>query len=627
MFRKILFFFLLAISGISISQNELYIPKEFLKAYLNNTRSYDGKAVENYWINKSKYIIDVSVVTETRKVIGNEYITYFNNSPDNLSNIVIRLYQNWNKPNSSRDWNVDTNIFTTGVIIKKLTIDNNNIDLNNSNLFKLTGTNAIIKLQKKLTPKNSIKIYIEWEFQLPEVRNLRMGRYGNATYFIGYWYPQIAVYDDIYGWDLNEYTGTTEFYNDFSDYDVTISTDVKDVVIWGTGTLINSTELFTEKILNRLQYAYNTDTIIRIINSEDYKEKNIFKNPNEIKKWHFIAEKVPDFAFCFSNNYLWDATSLEVEKGRKVIINSAFKQEYKFFDRVTQISRDLLKYFSEDNPTVPYPYPSITIFNGAGGMEYPMMVNQSETESFEDLVYVTSHEISHSYFPFYMGINERLYAWMDEGWAVFLPMEFQKNYTGIDTRKRNMKTYLQLANTALDLPLMIHSNELKYEAYRFHAYNKSAFFYDVLMNMLGESQFKKILKEYINRWNGKHPTPYDFIFTFNDLYGENLNWFWKRWLFDFAYSDLSIYSALKNNDTLHLEIHNKGKLPIPLNVKITFKDNTTEEFSYSPEIWKDSLVFRTSVLTNKDIFNIQIGNEYIPDCDESDNILTLTEKQ
>lgn len=624
MFKKLAFLFVF-INTICISQNNIYLPSEFQKAYNNNTRSFDGRPGKNYWINKSKYIINVYVTTETRTISGSAEITYYNESHDDLSVLVFRLYQNWNKPNSSRDWNVDTNIFTTGINIKKLFINNVNIDLNNSNFFRITGTNAIVKLPEKLKSKNSINIYVEWEFQLPQIRNLRMGRYDKATYFIGYWYPQIAVYDDIHGWDLNEYTGTTEFYNDFSDFDVTISIDKNDAIVWATGRLINKEEVFSEKILNRLNKAYTSDTIIQIISPQDYLEKNIFKNSLQKKHWHFIAESVPDFAFCFSDKYLWDATSIATENGKRVYINSAYKQDYRFFNEVIKISRDLLNYFTTEIPNVPYPYTSITVFNGAGGMEYPMMVNQSETESIEDLVYVTSHEITHTYFPFYMGINERLYAWMDEGWAVFLPMKFQKNYTGVDTRERNIKIYQQNAGTSIDLPLIVPSNQLRYDAYRFHAYNKSAFFYDVLMNLLGEYEFKEALKEYIHRWNGKHPTPYDFIFTINNVTGNNLNWFWRKWLFDFSYPDLAIESFNLKNDTLELEVINKGNLPIPLNIIIFFSDNTIKEYSYSPEIWKNNLIFRTSIfIDKKKVQKISVGNIYIPDCNINDNVVILS---
>ncbi|MCX7832780.1 MAG: M1 family metallopeptidase [Ignavibacteria bacterium] len=617
---------ILFITSVCISQDEIYLSNEFQKAYLNHTRSLNGEPGENYWQNKSFYKIDVSIITETRTVIGSEFITYYNNSPDKLSQIVIRLYQNWNNPTASRDWIVDTNIFTGGIKIKRLSIDNVNIDLNNHNSFHLTGTNAIVKLPQKLSSKSFIEIYIEWEFQLPQVRNLRMGRYDKATYFIGYWYPQIAVYDDIYGWDLNEYTGTTEFYNDFSDFEVTISIDENNAIVWSTGKLLNQDELFSEKITSKLSKAFQSDTIIQIITPQDYRDNNIFKNTSDKRKWHFMAKSVPDFAFCFSNNYLWDATSVEVENGRRVVINSVYKQDFKIFDKVVEISKDFLKFFSDELPNVPFPYPAITIFNGAGGMEFPMMVNQSETSSFEDLVYVTTHEIAHTYFPFYMGINERLYAWMDEGWAVFIPMKFQRNYTGIDTREKNVTLYKQNAGTTIDLPLMVPSNQLRYEAYRFHAYNKSAFLYDVLMSMLGETKFKYALREYIDKWNNKHPTPYDFIFTFNKATGKDLNWFWKRWLFEFSYSDLAIINAYTINDVLNFEVHNKGNLPIPLCITLTYSDGTKEEFTYSPEIWENSSTFKASLPVSKRIKKISIGNKYLPDCYEYDNNLILTDK-
>jgi len=611
--KNIFFLILVFLPAIIWSQEELIIPLEFRKAYNNQTRAENGKPGINYWQNKSVYKIDAFFETKTRTLRGKANIAYFNNSPDDLKHITFRLLQNWNKPGKSRDWDIDTRVITDGFITKKISIEGKPVSIDDGKSFIVFGTNARLILPSPFKSKSVINIYFEWEFILPEVRNLRMGRYDESTYLIAYWYPQIAVYDDVFGWDEIDYPGMVEFYGDISDYDIKIMTDNTNATVWATGILQNPEMIFRNKILERYLSADTSENVINILTSSD---SNFLKTESGNIEWNFIAKNVPDFVFAFSDKYLWDAVSYETSPGNYTVINAVYKKGASFFDDVANISREVIKYFSEQLPGVPFPYPSITVFNGSGGMEYPMFVNDGTEDTYESTVYLTAHEISHTYFPFYMGTNEKRFAWMDEGWAVLFPGGLSGILTNDDYKERAVRNYLRQGGMSFDLPLMAPSYQIKSPAYRFLSYVKSSNMYYTLQDLLGEEMFKKVLKEYIFRWNGKHPMPYDFIFTVNDVSGINLNWFWKKWLFEINYPDIAIDNIDKKKN--EISISNTGGLPMPLHIILKYNDNSQELTDFPATIWEksDSFIFNYS---GKDIKSIEIGNKYIPDIDTTNN--------
>lgn len=616
--KKIFFVFLICIPLIVFAQNDLYVPFEFQTAYEKGTRSLDGKPGINYWQNHSDYKIEANFNTNTRILTGKETITYHDKSSNFIGYLLLRLYQEMNKPESEKDWHYNKESFSSGVKISRIKIDGQEIDIEKQTLKY--GTN--LKITYPINAGEKYDIYVEWSIEFPKARLPRMGRYDSTTYMIAYWYPQIAVYDDIDGWDWVDYTGQVEFYNDFNNYDVKLSIDNPNCLIWATGELQNPEEIFTEKY-SKIYKTKEENRIVNFIGKENISDK-ILLDKGKIE-WHYKAENVPDFAFSFSDHYYWDFTDLKVEPNRTVRINAAYNPESMGFDKVCKIARDAIKYFSEELPGIPFPYPSMTVFNGSGGMEFPMMVNDSKNEDYSSDVYLTSHEVSHTYFPFFMGTNERKYAWMDEGWAVYLPHEFQtKNSEDVDSREKYISRYLDYSGTLFDVPLMVQSYQLKSPSYRIAAYQKSACTYDILCDILGKELFKKCLKEYINRWNGKHPTPYDFFNTFNNVSGQNLNWFFRPWYFEFGYPDLGISNAKIENGSLKIEIEKIGNYPIP--IYISFKTDKGEEINHyeSAKVWSEGIkkiTFEKKIYG--DINTIEIGNKHIPDANNNNNIYKI----
>ena len=363
--------FVLAVPLLTNAQEKLIIPKGNAIAYDNETRQKDGNPGKNYWQNTSDYFIKASIDVKNKIISGNEKIVYYNNSPDSLSVIVVRLYQDIFKKGANRSSNVDVNPLdiNDGVNIKSVLVNNTNINLNSS-LVKREGTIMYIYLKEGLAPQKNIEIQIEWDFNFPKYTLIRMGTIDSTSLFVGQWYPQIAVYDDIYGWDTRSYNGMAEFYSDFANFDVEIKVPEK-FIVWATGEPQNLKEVLKPQFYNKYKKASVSNEVEHIITDEDLKNGNITTNKNI---WKYKAKNVSDFAFGVSDHYLWDVTSVEVDSStkRRTIIGVAYNKNAIHFDKVAEISRETIKSLSEEMPKIPYPFSYLTVYNGDFGMEYPI---------------------------------------------------------------------------------------------------------------------------------------------------------------------------------------------------------------------------------------------------------------
>jgi hypothetical protein len=619
--------FFLVSAPLLAQQGDLYIPLEVQTAYRKGTRSADGTPGRNYWQNKSDYRIRVTMEPATRTVRGQETVAYTNNSPDTLRQLVVRLYPDIFKKGNIRDEAVDPDDITDGVNVSAVSINGNKIDLKvRKPTFQRSGTNMIFMLNRPLLPGGKLNLEITWDYTIPAKTHIREGTYGENTFFVAYWYPQIAVYDDVHGWDIFNYTGTQEFYNDFSDFDVEIT--VPDgFLVWATGVWQNPAEVLQEEYVKRYREATQSAEVVHIVEAKDLRRANITAGKSQ-NVWKFRADNVPDFAFALSNRYLWDATSAVADPatGRRTTVSAVYDPKSDDFTQVARFGRESVAYLSTQLPGVPFPYPNLTVFNGSGGMEFPMMVNDGSSPDLEDAAEVTAHEIAHTYFPFYMGINERRYAWMDEGWAQFLPNEipFRKKASDNQTfnvQQGNARYFSLFAGREQEMPMMTPTNLLTGFSYGFASYFRPAMAYAQLQNLLGKEKFKGALQEYIRRWNGKHPIPYDFFYSFNAAAGEDLSWFWKPWFFDKGYPDLGL-KVLAEGKKSKIVVEKKGTLPVPVVLKVTYRDGSEETFSETARVWKDGAAeFTLSKTLGKAIRSVVLGNTQIPDVNPEDNIV------
>jgi Peptidase family M1 domain len=627
---------LIVISSILIVSNfvfgqasKLYVPINIQRAVENGTRTNDGMPGKKYWQNKSEYKINVEILPDSSWLIGNETITYFNNSPDSLNFIVIRLYQEIAKYGSIRDWTFEKEWLNNGVQINYISVDDYKLDLaHQSKDINRDGTNLVINLKRKLAPASTLELKIGWEFEIPKLVKLRMGNYGEGNFYIAYWYPQVAVYDDIDGWDKLDYSGKVEFYNDFSNYDVSIKVP-KDMVVWATGELQNGKNVFRKDIFEKYEKAQQSNETINIITQEDY-IKGIVTASNKINEWHFKANNVTDFTFATSKSFNWDGASVVVEKSteRRVFTDVIYEDGTIYYDEAAQYARATIEYLSSEIPGFPYPYSHATTYcngNSGGGMESPMMANNGAPSVLASHIGLVFHEISHNYFPFIMGTNERKYAWMDEGWAAFLPTDIVNKYDPeYDYRRRRVSSYDNRAGEETDLPLVIPSYSYKTKSARLGFYDRPANAYYALNELLGDELFKKGLLEYMSRWNGKHPLPQDFFFTFNDVVGEDLTWFWEPWFYEFGYPDLALTNVEAETDFVSVTVKKAGNIPTRVEVIFKFEDGTKKTILKSASVWKNNKdELQIKFENHQKLKSIILGNKYIPDAVKSNNIIEL----
>jgi hypothetical protein len=611
---------------ISLSLNfasDLKMPKEIKKTYTNQTRSYDGKPGSNYWQNYSEYNIKSEIDPKTRLLTGTEKIIYFNNSPDTLKNIVLKLYQDMYKKGAARNTELNPETVTDGVKISKVTVDGNNLSLNvDDKLITYQGTNLIIKLSSPLPPKSNKEINVDWDFIIPKGTDIRIGSYGESTFFVGYWYPKVAVYDDIRGWDMISYNAEHEFYFDYSDINVEIKVP-KGFGVWATGMLQNPHEVLNDVYLKRYNESLTSDNLINIVTKQD-SGKEIYKHQNGFTTFKYAAKNISDFAFGMSDFYLWDGTSIEIEPGKRVACFSAYNPASDFFTQAATMAKRSIEFFSKEMPGVIYPYPQITVFNGDGGMEFPMIVNDGQFSNTINDVYVTTHEIAHMYFPFYVGTNETRYGWMDEGMAYFLPWDLQIELSQFDHRTRAAVGFSKWSGNEMDIPMILPSVLSRDPHLSMMSYYKPALAYEMLKSALGEELFAKGLKEFIARWNGKHPTPWDFFYTFEDVAKKDLSWFWNPWFFESHIPDLAIKDLKTENGKTKILIENVGNLPLPIDLTLILEDGSQTKLLASTSIWENgNKEVWLDVDVNSEVKSVEMLNKNIPDADMSNNKLEV----
>ncbi|MBN1131982.1 MAG: M1 family metallopeptidase [Bacteroidales bacterium] len=590
------------------------MPAEIKQAYEKGTRSYDGTPGANYWQNSVDYRIKVSLDVPNKLLEGHEEVTYHNNSPDDIHELVIRLYGDVYKKGNTRAYTLNENDINEGVALSDVIINGDTCDLTSRRMVTRTATNIRFILQDPLKPGAELTFKASWKQRVPSYSTIRTGAYDSTVFFIAYWYPQVSVYDDVFGWDNLNYSLRTEFYNNLANYDVEITVP-ENFAVWATGTLDNAVEVLPEQIFNKYKEAWRSEDPVRIISSEDINNGfNTLRN-----RWHFVASGVSDFVFAASDRFRWDA-AIQPVNGRDVLVSSVYPMNdtlNNYSDHVA-VQKRIMQYYSEQIPGIPYPYEAFTTFirhgRRGGGMEYPMMANNGGPGAG-----VTVHEMFHTYFPMYVRTNERIWAWMDEGWAVYnTSLVVTRLFNEDDEVAHLFSDVIGSADTPgtiSDLPLITSSEYLTDVNYRSAAYTTPAMLNAMIHQVLGEELFLKCYREYIMRWATKAPTPYDFFYTFENVSGRDLSWLWKPWFFEFGVPDQSIQSLEEDR----LTIENKGNRPLPVILEVSYKNGERKYITRDAGIWEDGK--KSVQLTVPDHENIEriSLNPMFPDNDVKDN--------
>lgn len=599
----------------------LYMPRAVQTAFKKGTRSPDGKPGPHYWQNHGRYAITVEAAPPDRTIRGSEQIVYANNSPDTLSQLVFKLFENIHKPGAPRDGGAAADYLTSGVHIDAFSVNGERTAWpDNPRYF----TWQPVKLPAPLAPHDSVRLTVDWHYEISKQAG-REGMLDSTTYYLAYFYPRVAVYDDYNGWDTMDFTDAQEFYSDFNDYDVTVRVPAN-FVVWGTGTLTDPEAVLRPDVLQRYQSSFSSDQTVHVATLAQMRAKQV-TTPNVTNEWHFTARDIPDMTFALSDHYDWDAASVVVDDAthRRASVQSAFNDTAADFHHMVQFGRHSLDWLSHNWPGVPYPYEKSTIVQGSADMEYPMMVNDGSNADTTFSRFVVEHEIAHTYFPFYMGINETRYAMMDEGWAT--TFEYLINTADVGPQKAadfyksfRVAGWINNPSPLQDLPIITPEDALKSGAWGNNAYGKASLGYLAVKDMLGDATFKKALQTFMDRWHGKHPIPWDFFNTVNDVTGQDLNWFWNNWYFTNGYIDLGVNKVSKTGAGYSVAVDNIGGFDAPFDLELHFTDGTDEVVHETPAVWHANQKRATvNVAAKKPLASLTIDGGIWMDADTTNN--------
>ncbi|MCR8557610.1 M1 family metallopeptidase [Mucilaginibacter sp. BJC16-A38] len=602
---------------LQMNAQTLTHPPEVQQAFDKGTRAENGKPGKNYWQNHGRYNISVSMTPPNKTITGVEDITYFNSSPDVLSSLNMKLIVNVHRGRTPTAANAPQ-----GITVDEITINGAKADWDNE---KAVTTNYMLDLKSPLKSHDSLKMNIKWHYQLSTGRG-RDGAIDSTSFFLAYFYPRVSVYDDYKGWDTQPHTGGLEFYNDFNDYQLSVTVP-KNYIVWATGTLQNPNEVLQPEAAKRLQTSMTSDSTIHIATAQDLAAKSI-TSQNATNTWKWNSSHITDVTVGVSDHYDWDAASVIVDDKahRRTSVQAAFPDSSADFHQYVKFAHNSLDWFSHNLPGVPYPFPKTTSFQGYADMEYPMMVNDSHEKDLTFAQLVQDHEIAHTYFPFYMGTNESRYAFMDEGWATTFELLIgtaEKGKKVADDFYKNFRVNRWTHGPhEKEMPIITPSPDVTFGSGN-NAYGKPSLSYLALKDLLGDVLFKKALHTYMDNWNGKHPIPWDYFNSMKAGSGKNLDWFFYNWFYTPYYIDLSLEKAEKAGDGYALSIKNIGGFAVPFDAVVTYADGTTDSFHQTPIVWeKDQKAITIKIKPTKDVKSITIDGGIFVDADMKNNTWT-----
>jgi len=556
---------------------------QFRRAVERGTRTRTGRPGPKYWQQYAKYELHATLDPASKRVSGDGRIRYYNHSPDTLRYLALHLRQNVFRAGAIRNTDLP---LTEGMQLQHVAVNGMPLFSSTRNNFEpgynVEGTLMWLRLPEKLRPRDSLAIAMKWSFTPPPAPgDGRQGQDGEI-FFLGYWYPQLAVYDDVSGWHTDPYRSQSEFYMGYADYDVRLTVP-RGWLVAATGTLQNARELFPAATLAALERAATNDEVITITTPAT-RASAFLPSSRTHHTWHFRARAVRDFAWAASECFRWDATRARIGPAgqqHQVAIYCFYREKpeasaWIHGARYSRLATEFLSRF-----LWPYPYPHMTAVEGilgGGGMEYPMM---TLIQSYQDTLRLAGnlmHEIGHMWFPMHVGSDETRFPWQDEGLTQFNSAIGVKALFGFDRATVGREAYLSVAHSGREVELMRHGDLFPAaDLYYALPYNKTAQVLFALQAILGEETFLRAYREYGRRWQNKHPQPYDFFNTFNDVSGQDLSWFWRTWFYETWTLDQAIAAVQAAGDSLEIVIEDRGLAAMPVPLTITRIDGTVEQ--------------------------------------------------
>lgn len=638
MSTRILVFLLLCVGGPQLVSAQAERPRPypvmpippFEAAVEAGTRTVTGEPGPDYWTNAATYDIEASVSPETAMLRGRARATYINNSPDELSTVYVHLRQNLNAPGVVRN---RVQKLTGGVRLSAIRVDGEPlVERPRGAGYSIENTVMEVRLPDPIPAGGRCGFEFAWSFQIPEAGAPRMGQDGEVFY-LGYWYPQFAVYDDVRGWVAEPYMGNGEFYMDYADYDVAITVP-EGFLVGATGVLENASEVLSAETLRRYEGVNATDEVVSLVGPDERGAASATTtSPTGTLTWRFTAENVRDFAFGTSDRYVWDATLADVGdlQGDGAAgtsrIYSLYRPDQEAWRRAAEFGRFSIEFLSE--MLIPYPWPHMTVVEGiiGGGMEYPMITLIGSRRSERSLFGTTFHEISHMWVPMIVGHDEKSYAWMDEGLTIFNTREGSEEFWDEDVWAPENQSYYGIAGTGREVPSMRHADRYPYgtSARGIASYNKPGVALHALEWVLGEETFREAYREYVDRWAYKHPYPYDLFNTFEDVAGEDLDWFWTSLFFETWTLDQAVASVERESEGVVVTVRDLGLTPMPAPVEVTYADGTARTQRLDVEPWLEGEREVQLHFEQGEPVRVEIDpGAVLPDVDRSNNMWTAS---
>lgn len=613
------------------NQHEVFDPL-FYTSNGDEYRSASGAPGPKYWQNRADYKINVTLDTAQHTVTGTTIINYKNNSPEELPFLWLQLDQNVYQQDSRGEatelisgGRYANKTFTKGNEIKSVHLIQNGKAQEAD--YIINDTRMQIRLPQALKASGgAIEIKIVYAFEIPQYGTDRMGRVltrNGWVYEVAQWYPRMAVYDDVLGWNTLPYLGAGEFYLEYGDFDYTVTAPAN-VIVAGSGELVNAAQVLTPEQLTRYTKAKNSAQTVIIRDSTELGNTAARGNLT----WHFTCKNARDIAWGASRAFIWDAARIDLPSGKKALAQSVYPVESAGPDawsRSTEFVKGCIEHDSKS--WYEYTYPVATNVAGiVGGMEYPGIVFCSWKSKRDGLWFVTNHEFGHNWFPMLVGSNERKYAWMDEGLNTFINEIGTQAFNNGEFYKRPDAQRAAGAILGPSSEVVMSSPEvIQPGALAVGAYYKPAMAMRLLRSqVLGEERFDYAFRTYIKRWAYKHPTPNDFFRTMENAAGEDLSWFWRGWFLNSWKLDQGIKDVkYVDNDPAKgalITIVNLEQMAMPVVVAVKEANGKTSTVKLPVEIWQRGGTWTFKYASTSKLTEVVIDPEHdFPDVEPANN--------
>ena len=612
---------------------------------VNRYRSSDGAPGPDYWQNRADYEIHATLDTTRKELSATEVITYTNRSPDALPSLWLQLDQNTYRADA-RSVAADEEVrkeFTTGYSIDAVSIETAK-GRESKVEYVVSDTRMQVRLPQPVRASGgSVRVHIKYHYTIP-------GLFGGRTswtttkngeiYDIAQWYPRMAVYDDLHGWDTLPYMAQ-EFYCEYGSFDYFVTVPW-DMLVAGSGALQNPEQVLTATQRARLEQARSSDATVAIRTEAELGDAASRPAHEGTSTWHYHMDNTRDVVFSASRAFIWDAARIRLPENRSSLAMSFYPVE-SAGDAAWGHSTEYLKHAVEEfsRRWYPYPYPAaVNVAGGSSGMEYPGLLFDGIEDKGKALFWITAHEIGHTWFPMIVGFNERRNAWMDEGFNTFIDIyESDVFRNGAFGPKRDSE-YAPGGGNPVDeilpiladpaAPVIMTRADAVLEKYRHPVtYFKSALGLVLLREqILGPERFDWVFRRFIRDWAFRHPAPSDFFRAMESEGGEDLSWFWRGWYFNNWTLDLAVKSVAYQDGNpakgALLTFQNLDPLVLPATVQIEFKDGSRKRLRLPAETWMLKSVATLYVDSTQPIVSVTVDPQHvIPDKDRTNNVLTV----